>query len=281
MSRIVKIATIQPPAVDKNTTPDSIMNHGINLFKEAAGHADIVCMPEFLNCMGSPVDTYSKRCSESAIKLIDVISKEAAKNNCYAIVPVVIDIESQRFNRAFLIDRQGNVTGYFDKVHLPEPEITNLGITAGNEWPVFDCDFGKIGIMICYDGCFPESSRILALKGAEIIFWPSLQRSYTERELLIQTQAHAYFNYTNIVRSSYGTDKSSPWQPGKMIGMSCVCGADGNILASLGRWCGWTVASVDLDGVQVGARTFGGDIGVIKEMRLSDRRPETYQYIKI
>jgi len=280
MSRIVKIATVQPPAVDKNSTPDSIMNHGIKLFKEAAAHVDIVCLPEFLNCMGSPVETRSTRCGNIATKLIDSIVQEAAKNNCYAILPVVIDIESQRFNRAYLIDRWGNIIGHFDKVHLPEPELNDWGITAGNEWTVFDCDFGKIGIMICYDGCFTESSRILALKGAEIIFWPSLQRSYTERELLLQTQAHAYFNYTHIVRSSYGTDKNSPWNPGHMAGMSCVCAPDGNILANLGRWSGWTMASVDLNAAQVGQRSFGGDIGIIKEMRFNDRRPETYKYIK-
>ena len=41
----------------------------------------------------------------------------------------------------------------------------------GEEFPVFDLDFGKIGIMTCYDGWFPEPFRILSLKGAEILVW--------------------------------------------------------------------------------------------------------------
>jgi predicted amidohydrolase len=41
----------------------------------------------------------------------------------------------------------------------------------GNDLPVFDLDFGRIGILICYDGYFPETYRVLSLKGAEIIVW--------------------------------------------------------------------------------------------------------------
>lgn len=41
----------------------------------------------------------------------------------------------------------------------------------GDEFPVFDLDFGRIGILTCYDGWFPEPFRILSLKGAEILVW--------------------------------------------------------------------------------------------------------------
>jgi N-carbamoylputrescine amidase len=41
----------------------------------------------------------------------------------------------------------------------------------GKDLPVFDLDFGKVGILTCYDGWFPEPARVLSLKGAELIFW--------------------------------------------------------------------------------------------------------------
>jgi len=47
------------------------------------------------------------------------------------------------------------------------------GLTPGDEHPVFDTDIGKIGIIICYDSWYPETSRILALKGAELILFPN------------------------------------------------------------------------------------------------------------
>jgi hypothetical protein len=47
------------------------------------------------------------------------------------------------------------------------------GVRPGDDYPVFDCDFGRIGIEICYDSWFPEVARVLALKGAEIVFCPN------------------------------------------------------------------------------------------------------------
>ena len=52
------------------------------------------------------------------------------------------------FNTAVLIDRAGNFAGKYRKVSLPQEEIDG-GITPGNSFPVFDTDFGKIGLMIC------------------------------------------------------------------------------------------------------------------------------------
>ena len=126
------------------------------------------------------------------------------------------------------------------------------------------------------DGCFVESARSLALQGAEVVLWPSLQRGYTESELMLQVRAHAHFNGVVIVRSSYGTERGRPWRPGTMVGLSCVCGSDGHVVASLGRWAGWTSATVDLDAPPGGERSFGGETGVLREMRAADRRPETY-----
>lgn len=277
MSRPVTIATVQPPAADDDATPDSIQERALELLEAAAdAGADIVCLPEYLNCMACGPEAVDDRAVTAAQTMLDAAATCARKHACYIVAPAVIGMPPHRFNRAHVIDRSGVIAGRFDKVHLTHVERDEWRVSPGDTWPVFACDFGRIGIMICYDGCFLEPARLLALNKAEIIFWPSLQRSFTERELLLQTQTHAYFNHVIVVRSSYGTDKNRPWRPGRMVGMSCVCGQDGALLANLGRWTGWTMATVDLDQAQVGARSFGGDLGKVKEMRFGDRRPETY-----
>jgi predicted amidohydrolase len=74
-------------------------------------------------------------------------------------------------NVAVLYDRQGKIQGVYEKIQLPDSE-TEEGAVPGSTFPVFTTDFGKIGILICWDSFFPEISRILALNGAEILFCP-------------------------------------------------------------------------------------------------------------
>ncbi len=74
-------------------------------------------------------------------------------------------------NIAVLYDRQGEIQAVYEKVQLPDSE-TEQGAVPGNFLRVFTTDFGKIGILICWDIAFPEVSRILALNGAEILFCP-------------------------------------------------------------------------------------------------------------
>lgn len=60
--------------------------------------------------------------------------------------------------------------GTYNKTHLWAGE--RFWFRAGDRYPVFHMDFGTVGLMICYDGGFPEVSRILALSGAELILAP-------------------------------------------------------------------------------------------------------------
>ena len=69
---------------------------------------------------------------------------------------------------AVLINRQGEIQNIYRKTHLTMGEVEN-GSQLETELPVFDTDFGKVGIHICWDHFFPECSRVLTLKGAEIL----------------------------------------------------------------------------------------------------------------
>lgn len=98
---------------------------------------------------------------------------ELAKEYHAYIVPwdYELDDEGHIFNCSYVLNRNGNDIGHYHKVHLTNSECTG-GITNGDSFPVFDLDFGKVGIMICFDNYWPESARCLALNGAELILYP-------------------------------------------------------------------------------------------------------------
>jgi predicted amidohydrolase len=101
------------------------------------------------------------------------------------------------YNTAVLIDRQGRLIGKYRKVYLPREEI-EAGLTPGNAYPVFRTDFGKVGIMICWDVEYADPARALALNGAEMILMPIWDGDAT------LTKARAIENHVFLISSTYG-----------------------------------------------------------------------------
>ena len=122
------------------------------------------------------------------------ISQAVAQHGIYVIVGCWEVFEDGQFSStALLFGRQGDILGRYYKTHAavdtydelpaysrpPSGKDKQWFIKNDPEWimkrgdslPVFDLDFGRIGILICYDGYFPEPYRVLSLKGAEIIVW--------------------------------------------------------------------------------------------------------------
>jgi len=281
MSRKLRIATCQLHYPDDGESLDSVVDEATPRLAEAGeAGADICCLPEALNCAGQWTRFSSSEIQSATERLERATQSAAAKWRMYVVLPLIANDEhSRRRNLARLIDRGGNACGIYSKVHLTGVERDEWRCEPGESYPIFKTDFGVIGIMICYDGCFPEVARILTLKGAEIVFWPSLQRSYTEDILALQVRSRAYDNQCFIVRSSYGTRSGLPWRPGRIVGKSCVAAPDGTIISDLGKKTGTLVTEVDLDDVPRGPAFFEGPIVTLREARLRDRRPETYAEI--
>jgi predicted amidohydrolase len=86
----------------------------------------------------------------------------------------------------------------------------------GQDLPVFDFDFGKVGLEICYDGWFPEPARVLSLKGAELIVWINGRAMQVEDYILksVMFQSHVAMITTN---QAYGGGSTiadlGTWQP--------------------------------------------------------------------
>lgn len=105
-----------------------------------------------------------------------VFTAKARELGCYIVVPSFFREAARCSNAAVLLGRKGEVVGTYRKVHLvvaADGKTMEGGTTPGSEFPVWDCDFGKLGIQICFDMEFDRGWRELARKGAELIAWPT------------------------------------------------------------------------------------------------------------
>lgn len=152
---------------------------------------------------------------EGAVK--ETFAREARKCHCYIVVPTYLleDRATKRCsNAAVLFDRTGEVAGIYRKVHLVVDTDSGLmehGSTPGKEEPVFNCDFGKLGIQICYDMDFDYGWRELARKGAELVVWP------TQSPQTSQPAARARRNHYYIVSSTWRNNASIFEPTGKIV----------------------------------------------------------------
>lgn len=168
-------------------------------------HADLVVFPETITtgfATGlSPEELYDLVDTIPG-RLTEKISEAAKKLGVYVVFTSYErgKIRGEVYNSAALIDYKGEIVGVYRKTHPYSLENVYRGgwVTPGREAHVFDTELGKIGIIICYDGDFPELSRVLAVKGAEIIVRPSaLLRSYEIWSLT--NRARAYDNHVYVV----------------------------------------------------------------------------------
>ncbi len=132
---------------------------------------DIIVLGE---CMFGRALGLNKR--ERAEKLEPMIKKavseKAVQYNTYIVYNGVEEENGHFFNTSFIFDRCGTVVGKYRKTHITVGEYEN-GVTPGYEYPVFELDFGKVGLLTCYDQFFPETAKELTKKGAELICIPT------------------------------------------------------------------------------------------------------------
>ena len=213
--------------------------------------ADLVLMPEayqYTSCKGILKDfpklrginaEWMCRCSELA-----------RKYHAY-VVPWDYWVEDDKvYNSSYILDREGNLVGRYDKCNLTYFEHVD-GITQGMGYKVFDLDIGKVGIMICFDNYFPETTAILGSKGAQLVLYPLYGDTVKPQwELKFRTRAVDYSMciVSNQIDCRYDTAYSG------------AVDQYGNVVARLEGPGMHTVVELDLNH-RVKSHTFTGQTG--------------------
>ncbi|MFB0502444.1 MAG: carbon-nitrogen hydrolase family protein [Candidatus Bathyarchaeia archaeon] len=166
---------------------------------------DLVCLPEAFTTV-SVTDTSTTELAETVPgPTTDAVAKRAKEHGCYIICPIRTKRDSKLWNSAVVIDRSGETLGIYDKVQpvttSSDYTVFENGVTPGREIQVFNLDFGRIGIQICFDIGFPEGWEKLCQNGARMVFWPSAYNGG------FPLQVYAYLHHYYVV-SSVRSDKS-------------------------------------------------------------------------
>lgn len=174
----MKIGIIQSPvSADQDA---NLANAELAIAQAAAGGADIVILPEMFNCPYRS-DAFTANAEPADGPSATRLSRAAAKNSVYLVGGSIPLREKENlYNASFVFDRSGQVIALHRKVHLFDVAIDGGQVfkesdtfTAGDSVTLFNTEFGKMGLCICFDFRFPELARLMALEGARCIFVPA------------------------------------------------------------------------------------------------------------
>jgi len=233
--------------------------------------AKIICLQELFHTHWFPrnIDKKSFELAESMDgPTLQAMRPLAREKQVVLVCPIFEkDGEDVFYNSAIVIDSGGDILGPYRKVHLPqiplweEKSYFNPGDTG---FPVFDTVYGRIGVQICWDNFFPEGTRCLSLKGAEIIFSPTAAAFASQNRWQTMISANAMANGVFIMRvNRVGSEEKQDF-----YGRSFCVGPEGELRGSpAGLKEGILFADVDFREIPRYRKEYP---------LLSDRRPETY-----
>ncbi|HKM30522.1 MAG TPA: N-carbamoylputrescine amidase [Bacilli bacterium] len=244
--------------------------------------ANIILLPELFKtpyfCQTESYDYFSLAEEVESSLLIKEFQKIAKENNVVLPLSFFEKAGNNYFNSLVMIDADGSNLGLYRKVHIPtgtcyeEKFYFSPGDTG---FKVYNTKFGKIGIGICWDQWFPEVARILTLRGADILLFPTAIGSepVLPQDSMLHWQnvmrGHAAANIIPVVASNRVGEEKQDNSSMTFYGSSFISGPDGEIVSSLNRVEeGNLVAEFDLDKISESRRFWGV---------FRDRRPEMYK----
>ncbi len=193
--RKVTVASINLRPRNTKSSEESVRRFIDVIDKAVPGKTDIIVLPEGITAIGTGKNYYdgSETIPGPATELL---GETARRRRTYIVAGIYERDGIATYNTAVLIDRAGNIAGRYRKVYLPREEYEG-GLTPGNSYPVFQTDFGRVGMMICWDVQYADPARALALRGAELILMPIAGGNET------LAKARAIENHVYLAASGY------------------------------------------------------------------------------
>ena len=215
-----------------------------NLIQKAVDKgANIVLLQELFQtpyfCIQYDEDIFKLAQSFENNKILNQMSNLAKKLNVVLPISFFEKDNNAYFNSIAVINSDGNILGKYRKSHIPDGAgyLEKYYFNPGNTgFKVWDTNFGRIGIGICWDQWFPEAARIMALKGAEILFYPTaigdeIMSDYDSSGAWQRVmQGHAAANIMPVVASNRIGSESVKGQTNGFYGKSFICDRSGKII---------------------------------------------------
>ncbi len=155
MAKIILIQALPASSLDSREN----LTRALGLLRDCQGlEADLICFPEYFPFSGE-----------------EELAAAAAHLQAHIIAGLVEEAGGQRYNTATLFDRRGRLVGRQRKHTLGNLERRGFGVVPGEGWPVFDTDFGRLGLPVCIDFWGqPEAARRFAAAGVDLIVNPAI-----------------------------------------------------------------------------------------------------------
>ncbi len=124
-------------------------------------------------------------------------SEIAKRLEVFLVLPLFEKVNDTVFyNSVVVLNPKGEIVSHYRKMHIPQDPgfEEKFFFSPGDlDWPVFDTPYGKMGVLICWDQWYPEAARLMALKGAKVIFFPTaIGKLHEESEELAIQQHQAW-----------------------------------------------------------------------------------------
>jgi len=269
---MIKVAACQ---MCSNGTHWQNLEKMVKMTEQAANeNADLVLFPEFAYYAPADLTDSQKHMEDQQGRLVTTFRELAVKYKMN-IVPGSFSEKAEGqdkpYNGTVFIDRKGNIAGSYRKIHLCVMMNYDEGeyVNAGDKLAVVDTDFGKAGLMICYDIRFPEHARSLVLAGADLLVIPFLFAPGAILPMRTShwdtlTKAAALQNMTYVVTANQFGHINADY----LMGMTRVVDPWGSVIAEASAVEGPVYAYIDFDYQKAVREKVAG---------FTNRRPELYQ----
>lgn len=289
----MKKVTIGVCQMQMTKSVDENIQKADSLVREAADKgANVILLPELFErpyfCQERRYDYYDYALPVEENPAVQHFRKVAKEKHVVMPISIYEKAGTVLYNSIAMIDTDGEVMGVYRKTHIPDDHFyqEKFYFTPGDTgFRVWDTEFGKVGVGICWDQWFPEAARSMALLGAEMILYPTAIGS----EPILESdsmphwrrcmQGHAGSNLTPVAAANrIGIEEVEPCKENnfqksalKFYGSSFIADETGAIVEDGSR-----------DKEEVLLHTF--DLDEVRDMRMSwgvfrDRRPEMYKNI--